>query len=155
MGNCRYLCLIHDCDLSSEQIPSCTGKSYFYNIWENLLKNTGYLYEIIKLFDTKSYIGMFMHPVPIFSTWIGRLEWDWENRYDEVSRYISRLDLNVMCDPQIPPLHVTNNFWARIDALKFYIEKIDLHQRLSLDLCDAGSRISDRNCGKHILCFNE
>lgn len=28
-GAYRYLCLIHDCDLSSDQIPSCTGKSYF------------------------------------------------------------------------------------------------------------------------------
>ena len=125
----RYLCLIHDCDLSSEQIPSCTGKSYFFNIWENLLKDTGYVSKIVKLFDTKPYMGMLTHPVPIFSEWIGKLEWDWKNRYEEVSRYIRELKLNGVTDPQTPPVHVTNNFWVRADIIKSFGEKIDLYDR--------------------------
>jgi len=124
----RCLCLIHDCDLSSEQIPSCTGKSYFFNIWENLLKDTGYVSKIVKLFDTKPYMGMLTHPVPIFSGWIGKLEWDWKNRYEEVSRYIRELKLSGVTDPQTPPVHVTNNFWARADVIKSFVQKIDLYE---------------------------
>lgn len=127
--NYRYLCLIHDCDLSSKQIPSCTGKSYFFNIWENLLKDPGYLKEIIRLFNTKAYIGMLMHPVPIFSTWIGNLEWDWKNRYEKINGYIKEMGLNAVTDPQLPPVHVTDNFWARTDIIKPFAEKVGLYQR--------------------------
>lgn len=137
IGKYRYLCLIHDCDLSSEQIPSCTGKSYFFNIWENLLKNAGYLNRVTRLFDAKPYIGMLMHPVPIFSTWIGKLEWDWKNRYEEISRYIGEMGLNAVSDPQVPPVHVTNNFWVRTDVIKPLAEKIDLYQEKEVTLSEA------------------
>lgn len=122
-GAYRYLCLIHDCDLSSDQIPSCTGKSYFFNIWENLLKDAGYVNRVAGLFDTKPYIGMLMHPVPIFSRWIGRLEWDWRNRYEEICRFIRKLGVNGVTDPELPPVHVTNNFWVRTDVIKSFAEK--------------------------------
>ena len=122
-GMYRYLCLIHDCDVSSEQMPSCAGKSYFFNIWENLLKDAGYVNRVVRLFDTKPYMGMLMHPVPIFSKWIGRLEWDWRDRYEQICRSIRELHLNAVTDPEIPPVHVTNNFWVRTEVIKSFAEK--------------------------------
>lgn len=135
----RYLCLIHDSDLSSEQIPSCTGKSYFFNVWENLLKDAGYLDRVISLFDTKPYIGMLMHPVPIFGRWIGKLEWDWESRYREISQYMEKLGLNAVSEPGVPPVHVTGNFWARVDAIKPFAKKWAWYQSeegMPRDICD-------------------
>lgn len=139
MGKYDYLCLIHDCDLSSEQMPSCTGKSLFFNVWENLLKDAGYLNRIARIFDTKPYIGILMHPVPIFSTWLGKLEWEWRNRYQEISQHIKMLGLNAVNDLQIPPVHVTNNFWARTEVIKSFAGKINLLYRektCSWDICD-------------------
>lgn len=125
----RYLCLVHDCDLSSEQIPSCTGKSYFFNIWENLIKNAGYLNAVVKLLDKKKHVGMLMHPVPIFNAWIGSLEWEWKNRYEEIKQNIEELGLHGRIDLHTPPVHVTNNFWVRTDIIQTFIAKNILYSQ--------------------------
>lgn len=125
----RYLCLIHDCDLSSEQVPSCTGKSYFFNVWENLLKDAEHVSVVVRLLNGKEYIGMLMHPVPIFSTWLGKLDWEWRDRYQEIRWNIEELGLNANIDIQTPPVHVTDNFWVRADIITSFIEKITLRQK--------------------------
>lgn len=129
MGRYRYLCLIHDCDLSSEQAPSCTGKSTFFNIWENLIRDASYLRAVVKLLDEKRFVGMLMHPVPIFSTWIGDLEWDWANKYEEIRQSIKELGLNARMAPDIPPVHVTNNFWVRTDIIKSFAKRMISDQK--------------------------
>lgn len=118
LARCRYLCLIHDCDLSSERIPSCTGKSYFFNVWENLMRNAGHLSAVVKLLDERKFIGMLTHPVPIFGAWIGRLGWDWADRHEEIRRDAEELGLRARMDPDTPPVHVTSNFWARADVVR-------------------------------------
>lgn len=122
-GSYRYFCLLHDADLSSEQFPSCTGKSYFFNLWENLLKSAGYIDSVVKLLDAKPYLGMLMHPAPIFSTWIGQINFEWKNRYKEVKQYLEELGVCAVIDPQIPPVNVTDNFWVRADVIHSFAEK--------------------------------
>lgn len=119
----RYICLIHDTDLSSERIPSRSGKSYFFGIWENLLKNAGYIGSVINLLDTKPYIGMLMTPVPIFGTWIGNIGFEWEQRYAEVQGYLDKLGIHAVTDPKVPPINVTDDFWIKADVLKTLAEK--------------------------------
>lgn len=118
-----YICLIHDTDLSSDQVPSCTGKSYFFNIWENLIKNAGYIANLIQLFETKRYLGVLMHPIPIFSMWIGQLNYEWRGNYARVEQYIKELHLSAVISPEVPPIHVTNNFWIRASVIQKFSEK--------------------------------
>lgn len=119
----QYICLIHDADLSSERIPSRSGKSYFFSIWENLLKNAGHIASVIKLLETKPYIGMLMTPVPIFGTWLGDIGFEWEQRYAQVQGYLDKLKIHAVTDPEIPPVNVTDNFWIKADVLKTLAEK--------------------------------
>ncbi len=133
-----YVCLIHDCDLSSDQYPSCTGKSYFFNIWENLLRDSSFLFAMIKLFANKPYMGMLLHPVPIFSKWIGELGRDWEGQYEKINEYCKNLGLSAVLDPNIPPIHATNNFWIRTEILLAFFEKYNRFSRknyISQDTC--------------------
>lgn len=123
MERYRYICLIHDSDLSSEQIPSRSGKSYFFNIWENLLKDAGHTGSVINLLETKPYIGMLMPPVLIFGTWLGGIGFEWEQRYAKVQEYLAELKIHAVTDPQIPPVNVTDNFWIKADVLKSLAEK--------------------------------
>ncbi len=125
----QYICLIHDSDLSSERIPSRSGKSYFFGIWENLLKNAAHVGNVIKLLDTKSHVGMLMPPVPVFGAWIGEIGFEWEQRYAEVQGYLEELKIHAVTDPQTPPVNVTNNFWIRADVLKFLEEKPGLPEQ--------------------------
>ncbi len=119
----RYICLIHDTDLSSERIPSCSGKSYFFSIWENLLKSADHIVSVINLLETKPYIGMLTPPVPIFGTWIGEIGFEWEERYAEVEEVLAKLKIHAVTDSQIPPINVTNNFWIKTSVLKALAEK--------------------------------
>ena len=121
----RYICLIHDTDLSSDVQPSCTGKSYFFNIWENLLKDAGYIGSVIGLLEQKTYLGMLLHPVPIFSAWLGRLGLKWEGRFETVRKDLKDLGLRTTADPKIPPIHVTDNFWVRADVLDCFGKKTE------------------------------
>jgi len=125
----QYICLIHDTDLSSEQIPSRSGKSYFFSLWENLLKNAGHIGSVVNLLDTKPYIGMLMTPVPIFGTWLGGIGFEWEQRYAEVQDCLTRLKIHAVTDPEIPPINVTDNFWIKADVLKILAEKPGLPDR--------------------------
>lgn len=124
MEQYRYICLIHDTDLSSEQIPSRSGKSYFFSIWENLLKSADHIVSVINLLETKPYIGMLMPPVPIFGTWIGEIGFEWERRYAEAEEVLTRLKIHAVTDPQIPPINVTNNFWIKTSVLKALADKL-------------------------------
>ncbi len=113
-----YICWIHDTDLSSDQFPSCSGKSYFLNVWENLIRNAGYIKAVTKLLDEKNYLGMLMHPVPIFGTWLGKCGYEWMEQYDKVKKYVKDLGLQVVLSRRIPPVHITNNFWIRADIVR-------------------------------------
>ena len=119
--NYRYVCMIHDSDLSSERIPSCAGKSYFFNIWENLIKDVDHIEEIVELLDMKKHVGMLLHPVPVFGIWLGQTGFGWEEKYADVKEWVERLGLNAIISPDTPPINVTDNFWVRsevIDSLK-------------------------------------
>lgn len=120
----RYICMIHDADLSSEQIPSCMGKSFFLNIWENLLKNAGHIRAVINLLESKPYLGVLMPPPPVFGKWIGEIDFRWDEKYPEVREHLSRLDIQAVTDPQIPPVNVTDNFWIRTEVVDFLMERI-------------------------------
>lgn len=121
----RYICLIHDTDLSSDTLPSCTGKSYFFNIWENLVRNRGYLCSVIKLLEQKPYLGMLMHPVPIFSVWLGKLGLKWNGRFETVRKELHDLGLDTVADREVPPIHITDNFWIRAEVLDSFVKKTD------------------------------
>ena len=114
----QYICLLHDTDLSSDRIPSCTGKSYFYNVWENLVKDAAYMNSVISVLEEKPYLGMLMHPIPIFGKWLGKSGMGWEDRYGEVKTYLQRFRLNAVISREVPPIHVTDNFWIKASVIE-------------------------------------
>lgn len=119
----RYICLVHDADLSSDRVPSCMGKSYFFNVWENLVKDAGHISAVAKLLDEKKYVGMLLHPVPVFGEWMGSAGGKWKEKYGEAVRWITRLGLCAVPDPETGPVHATGNFWIRSEVLEAFAPK--------------------------------
>lgn len=113
----QYVCLLHDMDLSSDQMPSCTGKSYLFNVWENLVRDAAYVGAVIDLLKEKPYIGMLMHPAPLFSAWLGKLGLGWKNQYDSVKDCLIKYQFNAVIEADVPPVHVTDNFWIRASVI--------------------------------------
>ncbi len=111
------LCLIHDMDLSSEAYPSCTQKSAFFCIWENLLKSAGHVSGVARLFRHCPYIGVLMPPVPMFAHHLGERALGWVGRQEQAERECKKLGLRYVIKNSQPPVNITDNLWIRSDVL--------------------------------------
>ena len=90
---CRYdyVCVLHDADLTSNEKPSCTGKSYFYLVWENLIKNKDHLWGILEKFEKDVRLGFLAPPQPIFADYFGDLDCEWDQKHEIIERIVKRL----------------------------------------------------------------
>lgn len=113
-----YVCVLHDVDMTSDMQPSCVGKSYFYNIWENLFKDKNYISNIIKQFNNESRLGFLTSPQPNFAGYFGEYGKKWDGSFEEVYRIKKSLCLNSQISEYKAPFRITDNFWIRGCILK-------------------------------------
>lgn len=113
-----YVCVLHDTDVTSDIKPSCTGKSYFYCIWENLLKDEEHIGGILEKFEEEGRLGFLAPPQPNFAEFFGDLGYGWEGNYEIVERITNELHLKCPISRDLPPFRVTNDFWIRGSILK-------------------------------------
>lgn len=117
---CRYdyVGIINDADMSSEVRPSCTNKSYFYNIWENLIKDKTHIQTIAGLFESEEYLGFLAPPKANFAHYFGRFGKGWDGRYEEINTSVKRLNLQCQISYDKPPFTASENFWIRGSILR-------------------------------------
>ena len=119
----RYLvCILHDCDVSNNVEPSCKGKSFFYGIWNNLLDNFDYAKSIINLFNEDKRLGALSPPIPKFSTYFGKLEWEWNYYFTNIQKLLKQKDISCQISKDKMPLTVSSSIWVRGNILKKVIE---------------------------------
>jgi len=128
-----YICVIHDTDISGEKEQNCIGKSYFYNIWENLLKDSEHINYIISCFEKDSHLGFLAPPDPVFSYYFGSMGNKWKNGYVSVRQMIEKLQLRCQVSFNKPPIAITDNFWVRGEVLGRIREK-DIPENTILSL---------------------
>lgn len=112
-----YICVLHDMDLTSKNRRSCIGKSEFYGVWENLLKNGDYVSGVEECFVKESRLGLLAPPQLNFAEHFGEIGRGWNGVYQEVRRTAERLRLNCQISENKGPYRVTENFWIRGAAL--------------------------------------
>lgn len=110
--------IVHDVNLCSCDEPNYIGKSYFYHIWENLVKNETHIQGIIKKFQEDPYLGFLMPPKPNFNKYFAALGKGWEGKFPAVLAAVNSLNLNCQVSPSIPPIGVSENFWIRGQIFK-------------------------------------
>lgn len=113
-----YVCVLHDADLTSDRESSCVGKSYFYNIWENLLKTGKHVAGILELFEKNPHLGFLASPQPNFAKYFGEYGSGWNGKFQEVERITKELHLSCQISELKVPYRITENFWIRGSALK-------------------------------------
>jgi lipopolysaccharide biosynthesis protein len=126
-----YVCVLHDFDMSSDVVPSCTRKSYFYSVWENLFKNESHIIGIIKKFEEDKRLGFLASPQANFADYFGKLEYGWDGKYVEIKKIVDKLRLHCPLLYEKPPFRVTNNFWIRGKILK-YLSDLDIGEYIYL-----------------------
>lgn len=108
-----YVCIIHDADMSGEKEQNCIGKSYLYNIWENLIKDAEHIENICACFEKDSWLGFLAPPNPIFSHYFGDMGSKWKKGYELVRRTIEESRLQCQVSFNKLPIAITDNFWIR------------------------------------------
>lgn len=117
-----YICILHDCDMSSDKEPSCTGKSQFYNTWHNLLANHQYINNIIEQFRCESKLGALTPQIPNFARLFGRAVREWDIYYEDIAMFIDDHGIHCQKSKEKMPLSVSNSVWIRGNLLKKIFE---------------------------------
>lgn len=117
---CEYdfVCVLHDADTSSNVKPSYVGKSYFYNIWENLIKCKNHIRGILKLFEDEPFLGFLAVPQPNFEEYLGQYGKAWDGKFKDVLKAIQTMDLHCQISEHKAPFCITDNFWIRGSILR-------------------------------------
>lgn len=117
-SNFDYVCVLNDVDMTSDQQPSCIGKSYFYSIWENLLKDKKHIAGIQERFSKEPKLGFLTSPQPNFADYFAEYGGGWNGKFEIVNRITRELSLNCQISEYLPPFRITDNFWVRGCILK-------------------------------------
>ncbi len=113
-----FVCILHDMDLTSDDRPGYVGKSYFFTVWENLLKDKEYILGILDCFSKESRLGLLMPPQPNFGDYFGEYGRGWNGKLETVMKVIKKLNLNCQVSELSPPFRITDNVWIRGCILK-------------------------------------
>lgn len=123
----EYVCILHDEDMTSEVRPSCTGKSYFYSVWENLIRNRNQVQKIIELFEREEYLGLLAPPPVFFSNHFGELGRGWNGAYDRVADLMQKMGLDCEISYDKSPFILPDNLWIRGEILqRLYLLRPDM-----------------------------
>lgn len=118
-----FVCILHDVDMTSDMTPSYIGKSYFYSVWENLLKDQNHVLGILEKFEKESRLGILAPPQPVFADYFGEFGNRWNGYYEEIERTVKKLKLNCQISEDIPPYRIMSDLWIRGDILRRTIEQ--------------------------------
>ncbi len=113
----KYVCVIHDVDMSSDNVPSYINKSLFYNLWGNMLINKYFVERIISKFEVEHALGFLAPPLPNFGSYFGELGKEWNKQYVECRKIIQNKEIHCIISENKPPFTVTENYWIRGEVL--------------------------------------
>lgn len=115
--NYDYFCFIHD-KKSGRMKPFTVGKAFAELLWDNTLKSSCYIKNIIGLLDREPQLGLLVPPPPKHGGYMG-LIYDnyWSGTYKDVQILASKLKLSVPISENNMSLSFGTAFWCRTDAL--------------------------------------
>lgn len=114
----EYICFVHDKKTKSSVGPATIGKSFFYNMWENMLKSTSYIENVLNLFEQNSRLGFLAPPQPIHAEFFGSIGLEWHNDYQNTVDLAKKIGIDANFSPDIQCFALANVFWCRTKALR-------------------------------------
>lgn len=118
MDNYEYVCFVHDKKTKASVGPATIGKSFFYNMWENMLKSTAYIENVLGLFERNSRLGFLAPPQPVHAEFFSSIGLEWHNDYQNTVDLANKLGIRANFSADIQCFALSNVFWCRAKALK-------------------------------------
>ncbi|MCI8770641.1 MAG: hypothetical protein HFH73_05745 [Lachnospiraceae bacterium] len=114
----RYLCFAHDKRTSGDTGSFVIGKEFMSVLWENTLKSSGYILEVLALLKHEKRLGYLTVPAPYHSFYYETVAKAWAKSYEVTKDLAEKLQLDVEISDQFQPFALGNAFWCKTDALK-------------------------------------
>lgn len=119
-----YFCFIHDKKSSYKQYE-LEGKSFFENLWDNILKSENYILNVIHCFEVNEKLGLLGPPIPNYGgmlTLYNGNGWNYVN-FENVSKLMDELEIHANLTMEKSALFFGTAFWCRTCSLMPLLEK--------------------------------
>lgn len=118
----KYICFTHDKKSSSVK-PFLKIQSWSYKLFENTLKSSEFIKNIISTFEDNPRLGLLTPPTPFHSGFLAILGNEWTYCRKEVQKLAKRLDLKIEINDNTPFIGALGAvFWFRAEALRKLFE---------------------------------
>jgi len=114
----EYLCFVHDKKSNSALPYPSVGQSFMDVMWENSIKSSNYIANVISCFESNPFLGFLSPPKPYASYLATLCNQAWILNYEKTSDLAKRLKLKCKISPDIPPFDLGTTFWCRASALR-------------------------------------
>ncbi len=113
----KYFCFTHD--KKSFHIKNReTALIWFYDLWENTVASSDFIFNVIKTFDTNDLLGFLTVPQPFWDDFLFNMDNIWNNSYPDVVDLIKKLNLNCKISFDKSSFSIGTAFWAHTSVVQ-------------------------------------
>ncbi len=114
----EYIGFVHDKRKNKGEPYQTVGQSFCDLLWENTLKSTNYIENVIELLESESSLGLLAPPIPYTSYFFMVGFMGWTGCFDITKELSRELGLRCEMDETVHPSILGMTFWSKAEALK-------------------------------------
>lgn len=118
----QYLCFVHDNKTRNNLGPDIIGECQMFARWDNAIKSSEYISQILNLFETHNHMGILIPPVLYAGGIFGTIARTWASSFQATCDLAKKLHLSVDISMDNYNYSLGTTFWCRPKALKKLFE---------------------------------
>lgn len=113
-----YVCFVHDKRTSNGNGAWIIGKTFMNQLWENTLKSSDYIAQVLKLLCENKYLGYLTTPAPYYGNYIEIMGKEWTTCFETTKELAKNMNINVDISETWSPFGLGNAFWCKTEIFR-------------------------------------